>query len=221
VKVRIINGSSDWDQILQTLRGHLWWWSWAWSDALKARPGWVLVAASLGYQEKSCNYNGWMETIGPFLTQFFFLLPVSIYLSLCGSLPKRCYFHKLALRTSHWHLIILLALLLATSSTCFPCHSVTFSLYWPIPISSWCIFLVHQSLLACPCPWVSITCSINNFCVLLGPAFLSWQLPQKPWAASGTGLLPRFGVSFSGPCLDFRKLPLSLLVFHFDSPSYH
>uniref|UniRef100_J3LRF5 Uncharacterized protein n=1 Tax=Oryza brachyantha TaxID=4533 RepID=J3LRF5_ORYBR len=25
----------------------------------------------------------------------------------------------------------------------------------------------------------SITCSINNFCVWLGPAFLSWQLPQN------------------------------------------
>jgi hypothetical protein len=102
----------------------------------------------------------------------------------------------------HWLLLILLALLLATSSSCFHCHSVTFSFCWPIWISNWCIFLVQQYIFACLSlsSSITVTCSINNFCVWLGPAFLSWQLPQKPWVIppSRAGLLPRPGVSFLG-----------------------
>jgi hypothetical protein len=144
----------------------------------------------MAYPEKSRKYNGWCR-----------LPPVSIYLSLWSSLHKRCYFHKLALQT----------FALASLNT-FGSIIGHQQLMLSLPFSHLQLLLTHLDFqlmhLSCTAVFaclslsssITVTCSINNFCVWLGPAFLSWQLPQKPWVIppSRAGLLPRPGVSFLG-----------------------
>jgi hypothetical protein len=132
----------------------------------------------MAYPEKSRKYNGWCR-----------LPPVSIYLSLWSSLHKRCYFHKLALQT-----FALASLNTFGSIIGHQQLSLPFSHLQPL-LTHPDFQLVHLSctpIFACMfLSLSSVTCSINNFCVWLGPAFLSWQLPQKPWVitASRTSLV--------------------------------
>ena len=138
------------------------------------------------------SYKQWRETRHPFQILLFFVL-VSIYASLLSSLSICCFFDNLHCEPCIG-LLNLLALLLATKSTCF---------YFPPPVTvspcEWPIWI--SMLMRLPCtPFFAclslslgcITCSINTFCVWLepAPAFRSWQIPQnhKGYRCFRTGL---------------------------------
>jgi hypothetical protein len=135
-----------------------------------AKFGWVLVAASLGWLTR--KYNGWIWRLQALfwpnlfsLSRYAFICPCALAsLNTFGSIIGH---QQLSLPFSHLQPLLTHPDFQLVHLSCTPIFA--------------CMFLSLSS----------VTCSINNFCVWLGPAFLSWQLPQKPWVitASRTSLV--------------------------------